>query len=79
MSMRRTPIPHPSGHSYPRRSWSTAHSSPPFAESGRPPNTVASAVRSTAMPDDVVDAGLDSFPASDPPSWSPLRIGTPAT
>lgn len=28
--------------------------------------------------DEVHDAALDSFPASDPPSWSPLRIGAPA-
>lgn len=27
--------------------------------------------------DEVHDAALDSFPASDPPSWSPLRIGVP--
>ena len=29
--------------------------------------------------DDVHDAGLDSFPASDPPSWSPLRVGAPTS
>lgn len=28
--------------------------------------------------DHVHDAGVDSFPASDPPSWSPLRVGGPA-
>ena len=28
--------------------------------------------------DAVHDAALDSFPASDAPSWSPLRIGPPA-
>jgi len=28
---------------------------------------------------DIVDAaGCDSFPASDPPAWSSLRIGSPA-
>lgn len=27
--------------------------------------------------DDVSDAGMDSFPASDPPSWGPLRVGAP--
>ncbi|AHG92815.1 hypothetical protein J421_5280 (plasmid) [Gemmatirosa kalamazoonensis] len=29
--------------------------------------------------DEVHDAALDSFPASDAPSWSPLRIGPPAS
>lgn len=29
--------------------------------------------------DDVSDAGMDSFPASDPPSWGPLRVGAPTT
>ncbi|HEY0970254.1 MAG TPA: hypothetical protein VGE02_04660 [Gemmatimonadales bacterium] len=28
--------------------------------------------------DEVHDAALDSFPASDAPSWSPLRVGAPA-
>ena len=27
--------------------------------------------------DEVHDAALDSFPASDAPSWSPLRVGPP--
>lgn len=27
--------------------------------------------------DDVSDAGMDSFPASDPPSWGALRVGAP--
>lgn len=29
--------------------------------------------------DEVHDAALDSFPASDPPSWSPIRVGVPAS
>jgi predicted CoA-binding protein len=30
-----------------------------------------------SRPDEVTQAGLDSFPASDPPSWTPLRSGAP--
>lgn len=31
-----------------------------------------------AEPDEVTQAALDSFPASDPPSWPGLRLGPPA-
>lgn len=33
----------------------------------------------TMSPDPVEQASLDSFPASDPPSWAPLHIGAPST
>ena len=28
--------------------------------------------------DEVFDASLDSFPASDPPSWAGMRVGAPS-
>lgn len=33
----------------------------------------------TLSPDPVEQASLDSFPASDPPSWAPLHVGRPST
>ncbi len=32
----------------------------------------------TATPDQIEQAGLDSFPASDPPSWIAVHTGRPA-
>ena len=34
-------------------------------------------VRPDSLADDVESASLDSFPASDPPKWSSLRVGPP--
>lgn len=33
--------------------------------------------REETAPDDVESASLDSFPASDAPKWSSLRVGPP--
>jgi hypothetical protein len=38
----------------------------------------ADATRLDSWFDRVTADSADSFPASDPPSWSPLRVGSPA-
>jgi hypothetical protein len=35
-------------------------------------------VNAEARVDRVTQDSADSFPASDPPSWTPLRVGSPA-
>ena len=67
MNMRPTAEPAPSGNSQPRGRWSAPR-----------PLSYLAPTRPTTPVDEVLDAGLDSFPASDPPSWSPLRIGASA-
>jgi len=43
-----------------------------------PAGPVDSTTRPESWPDRVTEDSVDSFPASDPPSWSPLRVGSPA-
>ena len=43
-----------------------------------PPPLEMGALRS-GVPDTIDEASLDSFPASDPPAWSALRVGPPRT
>lgn len=49
-----------------------------IAHDSRPEGTTDDiSTRSRAWPDRVSEDSADSFPASDPPSWSPQRVGSP--
>ena len=58
----------------------SARSHPTRRPDATPP--LPSVARRGARPgppaDGLLDPSMHSFPASDPPSWSPLRVGAPA-
>ena len=75
MVTRLTSTPDLHARAHPRRLWSTALPRSPDSPSAL--SSADAARMSPAAADDVCDAALGSFPASDPPSWSPLRVGRP--
>ena len=45
---------------------------------GHRPRPTEDAAAGDERPDRVYEASVDSFPASDPPSWGALRVGDPS-
>lgn len=50
----------------------------PISHTINPAGPADGTARPESWSDRVTEDSVDSFPASDPPSWSPLRVGSPA-